>query len=297
MKFAEMKNLTLDEKARLTKNVSGRKEAATKASKQWRESTPELGKLYCALEVELTQGQRTISEDGKALIPRYNVGMGIGEFVEFITKSKPIPRGLQCKNAFSAFVGCDGKGLVSEDRYDKISSSCLEIAGQIVKEIGFITTRPEFAQVAEELNDYGKDTKENLRKILQALVPPDAMEASDADKLAEKLDTDGNIGTVVAALVRRVPRTVAEVLANHVPNLTSVQAPHVYIAASKSLGTFRDCLTKNDQGQDGKRQRLSARKWPLNASGLSKHASYKTASVTTRNACRLRRIRVTKSPR
>lgn len=247
MKFAEILQLKLDEQDAEIRRKTKLKAIAKDAADKWKDSTPELGKFYCALEYRLTNGQRTQDPHGKPCTPTFASSMTLGDLIEQITKAKPVGRAFQTKNAFSYWVGADGSGPVSEDKYDGLPSNVLEMAGAIAKLLGMDLTKPERDDIAKLLNGYDKNTMANLKAIKAKLDPADPMEAADADKAVEKFAADGNLLAIIGAIVRHSPGTTAEVLSTFVPNLNSVEGKRVYLATCRMGYTFD--TAKNDKGE------------------------------------------------
>lgn len=228
MKYADIIQLKLDEQDALLRQTTKLKVSAKDAADKWKKSTPELGKVYCAIEQRLTLGQRTSDENGKPCTPTFSQSLTLGDLIEQLTRVKPIGRAFQTKNAFSYWVGTDGSGPVSEDRYDTIPSNVLETAGAIAKLVGMDLTRPERDEVAKLLNAYGTETMKALKVIQKRLDPSEPMEAADADEHVKKLAEAGNLLAIIGAMVRHSPGTTAEVLAHFVPNLNSVEGRRVH---------------------------------------------------------------------
>lgn len=281
MKIAEILLLQIAEQDSLGTGLTKKKIKATEAAKDWKDSTPELGKVYCAWEIRLLRGQRTIGDDGKPCSPVFSADMGLDSMVEQITKFKIIPRAYQAKNAFSFFVGIDGSGPVSEDRYDSLPSNVVEISGRIAKLLGFQLQHEVRAVVAGKLNAYGKNTMNELKEIVAELAPPEPLEASDADEKVQQFDIAGNLGVMIAAFVRRAPGIVAECLAHQIQHLDTVQAKRVLLALGKANQQFRLSL---DEKGERKFPDAMLQEWRKEIPNLSAPVVVVTSTAATPNA-------------
>ena len=247
MKFAEILQLKLDEQDAEIRRKTKLKEAAKVATDKYKDSTPELGKLYAALDVRRTRGQRTLDDHGKPCTPTFSQSLTLSDLIEQITKAKAIGRAYQCMNAFSYWVGTDGSGPVSEDKYDGLPSNVLETAGAIARCLGMDLARAERDEVASLLNSYDKNTTANLKAIKSRLDPADPMDTEKADEHVKKLAENGNLFVVIGAIARHSPGAMAEVLAHFVPDLNSVEGKRVFFGLTRANYHFETSVNAKNE--------------------------------------------------
>ena len=250
MKFVEIVQLKLDELYKQVKAITGKRETATKAQKDWKINISELGKLYYGLEVHLERGKRKVDEQGKPCTPTFSDSFSLGDLVEHVTGTKPINPAYQTKNAFAFFVGADGKGPVIETSYDAIGRTATQLlimAGRIANLVGHDLTSKHRQQVADLLNTHDKTTASALKAIIVELAPPEPMETADAEEKVAEFDAAGNLSVIAAAMIRLYPGIMTELLTLAVPHLNTVTGKSVFQNTLKTLQAFSTAQSEKNE--------------------------------------------------
>jgi hypothetical protein len=137
-----------------------------------------VGILICGLEVRLN----ALKAEGKI-----GSATSVAAYWKSITKTDINNHAQSCAGAYSAFVTT---GNVTAKNYGLCTGQCLQLGNTISCEVGGDVENPFFKRAAVELNEHGKDSLANLRKILEE-VKPGELSPKKAGEMYQRLIKHG----------------------------------------------------------------------------------------------------------